>query len=95
VTAPMPLLHVLAHVRDALATDERVGELGLDVCSEPDPAGGADEVVVRGAVSTAGRKAGVVPVVTEVLRQHGVALPVRDETTVPPAGVPEEEAEAL
>ena len=45
-----PVEHVLLHVRDALATDSRVGELGLDVTQD------ADGVVVRGAISNAARK---------------------------------------
>jgi hypothetical protein len=90
----LPTAHILSHVRDTLATDERVGELGLDVHAEPGE-GTVEVVVVRGAVSTEARKAGVVPLVTEVLRAHDHDCPVRDETHVPAAGVPDHEAEAL
>ena len=65
MTSP-PLDHVLAHARDALATDGRVGELGLEVVAID----GA-MVVVRGAISTPSRQIEVVPVVVEVLAAHG------------------------
>jgi hypothetical protein len=98
-TGPLPTAHVLGHVRDALAADERVGELGLVVTCEPEGAGHGDveveAVVVRGAVSTARRKSGVVEVVVEVLEAHGLRLPVRDETEVPCADGPGDEVEAL
>jgi hypothetical protein len=98
-TGPLPTTHVLAHVRDTLATDERVGELGLLVLCEPEGAGHGDveveAVVVRGTVSTEGRKAGVVDVVVKVLRAHGLHHPVRDETEVPCADGPGDEVEAL
>lgn len=83
--------HALVHVRDALATDGRVGELGLDVRMEPSARGAS--VTVRGAVSTDARRAAIVDLVAEVLRDHGVDLPVVDATEVPcadePAGEPE------
>ena len=81
--------HVLTHLRDAFATDGRVGELGLDVTHEH------DEVVVRGAVSNAARKEALVPVAREVLEQYGCALGVRDETEIPAAGAPDREPEQL
>jgi hypothetical protein len=81
--------HVLMHVRDALATDSRVGELGLDVSHEH------DEVVVRGAVSNPARKEALLPVAREVLEQYGCALVVRDETEIPAAGAPDRDPEQL
>jgi hypothetical protein len=81
--------HVLMHVRDALATDSRVGELGLDVSHEH------DEVVVRGAVSNSARKEALLPVAREVLEQYGCALVVRDETKIPAAGAPDRDPEQL
>lgn len=84
-----PPEHVVMHVRDALASDGRVGELGLDV--ELD--GGV--VVVRGAISTSQRQAAVLLVATEVLRQLGCDAGVRDQTHVPAAAAPTGEAEAL
>jgi hypothetical protein len=96
VTGPLPISHVLCHVRDALAADERVGELGLDVTVEVDPeAVDAEVVVVRGAVSTEDRKAGVLVVALEVLVANGVDRPIRDETEVPSHLGPGEEVEAL
>jgi hypothetical protein len=89
VTGQLPMEHVLCHVRDALATDERVGELGLDVASE------GEVVVIRGAVSTEDRKAGVLVVVHEVLVANAVDRAVRDETEVPSHVGPGEEVEAL
>jgi hypothetical protein len=79
----------LMHVRDALATDSRVGELGLDVSHED------NEVVVRGAVSNAARKEALLPVAREVLEQYGCALVVRDETEIPAAGAPDRDPEQL
>ena len=88
----LPLEHVLAHVRDTLATDARVGELGLEVTAES--GAGVDVVVVRGAVSTQARRAGVVPLTREVLRNYGCEHDVRDEThvttAVPPDHAPED-----
>lgn len=87
------LTHVLGHVRDALATDGRVGELGLDVVA--DGAAGTEVVVVRGAVSTDARKQGVVDLCVEVLEAHGCRRTVRDETTVPAHRPPDGPAEVL
>jgi hypothetical protein len=84
-----PIDGVLIHVRDALATDGRVGELGLDVVSE------GDVIVVRGAVSTAARQSAVCELVDEVLRQYGVVAIVRDETRVPGAAAPTRAPEQL
>jgi len=86
MTDPIPLDHVLVHVHDRLARDDRVGELGLDVVAEGDT--GVEIVVVRGSVSTDARKSGVVTVVREVLDAHDCSREVRDETEVPPAGAP-------
>jgi hypothetical protein len=94
VNEPLPLEHVLAHVRDTLATDGRVGELGLEVVSEP--GSGLDVVVVvRGAVSTHARHEAVAPLATEVLRTYGCEHEVRDDTHVTTAGVPDHEPEQL
>jgi len=89
MTASAHVDHVLLHVRDVLATDGRVGELGLDVTSE------ADVVVVRGAVSNAARKDALVALVREVLDQYECALSVRDETEIPAVGAPDREPEQL
>ena len=88
MTAP-PVDHVLLHVRDVLATDGRVGELGLDVTHE------ADVVVVRGAVSNAARKDALVALVREVLDHYECALGVRDETEIPAVGAPDRDPEQL
>ena len=61
MTDPTPLDHVLVHVHDRLARDERVGELGLHVVAEGQP--GVEIVVVRGSVSTDARKSEVSAVV--------------------------------
>jgi len=84
-----PVEHVMLHVRDVLATDGRVGELGLDVLCED------DVVVVRGAVSTPARKEALVALVREVLEQYECALGVRDETEIPAMGAPDREPEQL
>jgi hypothetical protein len=90
----VPVVHALVHAREALATDGRVGELGLEIDEELTADEEATVVVVRGAVSTDARKAAVVAVVAEVLRANGVQREVRDETQVtdprPPPDEPEE-----
>jgi hypothetical protein len=88
VSSP-PVEHVLIHVRDALAIDGRVGELGLDVTCED------DAVVVRGAISTAARKEALVPVARAVLAEYECVLDVRDETEIPAADKPDREPEQL
>jgi len=84
-----PVEHVLLHVRDVLATDGRVGELGLDVSCEQ------DLIVVRGVVSAPARKDALVALVREVLEQYQCALGVRDETEIPAVGAPDREPEQL
>jgi hypothetical protein len=74
---PIPEAYVVQRVSEALAADDRVGELGLAVAVE------GDELVVRGPVSTPARKAGVLPGVREVVEALGARLAVRDETDVP------------
>lgn len=89
-TVPLPPIdHVVVHVRDALATDARVGELGLDV----EHCDGA--IVVRGAITNAARRAGVVPVAREVLLDHGYDLDVHDETALTSTDAPTTEPEQL
>lgn len=82
---PIPEAYVVQRVGEALAGDERVGELGLAVAVE----GG--ELVVRGAVGSAERQAAVVAVAREVVDALGARLAVRDETEVPPAAAPDGE----
>lgn len=60
------------HVREALATDERVNELGLDVAVRN------GRVYVSGTVSTEARRAGV----TEVVREVCPDLEVHNETVL-------------
>ena len=89
MTDELPIEHVMLHVRDTLATDARVGELGLDVSCE------SGLVTVRGAVSTAQRQAGVVPLVIEALRGLGCLHDVCDATHIPAAAAPATEPERL
>jgi hypothetical protein len=91
----VPVAHVLVHVREVLATDGRVGELGLDVEEALTADQEATIVVVRGAVSTEVRKSAIVPLVTEVLRAHGVQRDVRDDTHVTEPAPPDEAPEVL
>ena len=84
-----PVEHVLIHVRDAFATDGRVGELGLDVTCED------DAVVIRGVIGNAARKESILPVAREVLAQYGCELGVRDETEITAMGAPDREPEQL
>ena len=82
----VPTEHLLMRISDALALDERVGELGLEVHEGSPPAGRC--IVVSGHVSTDVRKQGVVPVVAGVLAEHDVHAEVVDETVVPAANRP-------
>lgn len=89
MSEPELIDHVLIHVRDALAVDGRVGELGLDVeCVD-------DLVVVRGTVSSPERQVHVIDVAVEVLRAHGCECLVHDATHVPTVEAPHEEPEAV
>ena len=72
-----------------LATDGRVGELGLEVVAE------GDDVVVRGVIATAARQAEIVSVVAEVLAAHGWSCPVRDLTRTPAVASPTTDPEQL
>jgi hypothetical protein len=83
--AAPPTAYVVVRIQEALATDPRVGELGIVVADE------GSEVVLRGSVSTATRKAAVGAVAERVLRDLGDDRPVRDETTVPSTLAPEGE----
>ena len=85
----LPIEHVLIHVRDTLASDGRVGELGLDV--EID----ADTVVVSGPISTSARRDGVESVVLDVLQTYGCALGVRNDTYITETSAPVREPEEL
>jgi hypothetical protein len=91
-----PLEHVLVHVSDTLATDNRVQELGLTVTSG-EVASAAEEpvVVVEGNLSTEQRKRNVVAVVAEVLATYGWRLPIEDRTTVTTAVAPQAVTEDL
>ena len=81
----VPEAYVVQRVEDALANDDRVGELGLAVSVE------GNELVVRGAVSNPARKEGVAAVAREVVDVLQADLSVRDETDVPPNVAPEGE----
>jgi osmotically-inducible protein OsmY len=67
-----PALYQVEHLREALATDERTGELGLDI----DVVEG--KVFVRGAVATEERRKAVGEIAEKVLR----GLEVVNETEV-------------
>ena len=85
VTEPVPEAYVLRRVHEALGTDARVGEFGLTLELQE------LELVVRGCLGTAQRKAGVVPVVVDVLAELSCDLVVRDETEVTPNAPPVDE----
>ena len=85
-----PLDHVLFHLRDALATDPRVGELGLEVTCDGDRT-----VVVRGMVSTEQRRSHIFVVAAEVLRVHRVEFDVRNDTEVTMVDASHHEPERL
>ena len=72
--------HALTHIRDALAHDDRVGELGLDVRRLTRD--GREEIVIVGAVSTSERKAHVVEVANEIMAAEGFECVVVDDTQV-------------
>lgn len=85
----VPIDDVLIRVRDALATDARVGELGLDVVVEQ------NVIVVSGAVSAEARRESLCELVAEILREFDIEAGVRDETHVPDASRPTRAPERL
>lgn len=87
--APLPIDDVLIRIRDALATDGRVGELGLDVTVEE------NVIVVRGAVSAEARRSSLCELVSEILREFEIDAGVRDQTHVPDASQPTRAPERL
>jgi hypothetical protein len=82
---PVPHAYVLRRVHEALGTDPRVGEFGLTLELV------AFELTVRGCLGTSQRKAGVIPVVTEVLSELSCSVSIRDLTEVTPNGPPIDE----
>jgi hypothetical protein len=64
--------HVAARIREALATDPRVGEIELEIRV------GESDVVVHGTVSTEDRRRAVDAVLQEVASE----LQVRNEVTI-------------
>lgn len=89
MSAPTPLEHVVVHIRDALAVDARVSELGLEVVVV------GEHVVVRGSVTTSSRKEQILVVVREQLAAHGCSPPVRDDTEVTAGMAPHAQPESL
>ncbi|MGE0306995.1 MAG: hypothetical protein AB7Q27_14675 [Acidimicrobiia bacterium] len=80
--------HALLHVREALALDDRLAELGVRVIHAPT----SDIICIRGTVGAAEQQRDILAVVCDELRNHGVTKSVRDETTVMVIGTPGVEA---
>lgn len=79
--APSPDGEYLAqHVRDALARDSRVGELGISVTVEP------REAYLSGEVATEDRRDAIVTVARELLPGHDI----RNQVTVTPLCPPDD-----
>ncbi|MDQ3680784.1 MAG: BON domain-containing protein [Actinomycetota bacterium] len=72
--------YLAQHVREALARDPRVAELGISVTVEP------GEVYLSGEVTTGERRHAIVTVAREVLPGHQI----RDQVTVTPLGQPDD-----
>jgi uncharacterized Rossmann fold enzyme len=75
--------HVAARIREALATDPRVGEIELEIMV------GGSEVVVHGTVPTEDRRRAV----DEVLQEVASELRVRNEVTITSHREPREQDE--
>ncbi|MCU1346951.1 MAG: hypothetical protein JWL70_3217 [Acidimicrobiia bacterium] len=86
---PIPDAYILRRVHEVLGTDSRVGDFSLSLELK------GSELVVRGCVGTARRKAGVVPVVREALAALASSVTVRDETEVTPSCPPDSTEEVL
>ena len=74
-----PDAYVLQHVREALASDPRTGELGLDVAFE------GTALVISGVVGSAERRAAVLDVAREVAPEVEVVNRTEVKEVRPPA----------
>jgi hypothetical protein len=72
---------MMMRISDALAMDDRVGELGLQVHAEPGPTA-CGRIIVTGHVSTPARYDAVTVVAEEVVRDHGADCEVVNATEV-------------
>ncbi|HET6950959.1 MAG TPA: BON domain-containing protein [Acidimicrobiales bacterium] len=72
---PLPDPYLVQHVQDALASDSRTLELGVDVTVA------GHRLVLTGIVATAGQRAAIAEVVAEVAPDHEVV----NELAVMPA----------
>lgn len=78
-----PASYLVAHVREALASDPRVAELNVEV------AVAGRKVFLTGNVATSGHRQAVAEVVAELLPDYEIY----NETTVPELGAPGEPEE--
>lgn len=78
---PLPPEYLVQHIQDALATDPRARELGVDVRVV------GTSVVLTGSVSTPDQRSSIGVVVTEVLqREAGAVHDVVNELSVTAGG---------
>jgi osmotically-inducible protein OsmY len=73
---PLPTPYLVGHIQDALATDGRARELGVDVTV----AGG--RVVLNGTVATEAQREAIGEVAGEVVAEHAGGHEVVNELTV-------------
>ena len=73
---PLPTPYLVGHIQDALATDSRARELGVDVTV----AGG--RVVLNGTVATEAQREAIGEVAGEVVADHAAGHEVVNELTV-------------
>lgn len=78
---PLPPEYLVQHIQDALATDPRARELGVDVRVV------GDSVVLTGSVPTPDLRSSIGVVVAEVVeREAGTGHDVVNELSVTPGG---------
>ena len=78
---PLPPEYLVQHIQDALATDPRARELGVDVRVV------GDSVVLTGSVPTPDLRSSIGVVVAEVVeREAGTGHDVVNEVSVTPGG---------
>ena len=73
---PLPTPYLLAHIQEALATDSRARELGVDVTVA------GTHVVLNGTVATEAQRAAIAEVAAEVVAEHAPGHEVVNELSV-------------
>lgn len=76
MSEPLPTAYLVQHIQDALASDGRARELGVDVTVA------GSRVVLTGTVSTDAQREAIGVVVSEVAAEHAAGHEVVNELAV-------------